>query len=80
MLALDELIDEGYLAILYFAFVFFGVTLALQSIILEADPSQIASRVALKTDPSSGGDVPFSEQTLSQALSTAKSITRSLLK
>ncbi len=47
-------------------------------VIFEADPSVIAGRVAMK---GADNDVPLSEQTISQALQTAKEqIARSLLK
>ncbi len=50
-------------------------------IVLEADPTQIAARVSMKTEGgAAAADVPITEQAFSQALSTAKSITRSLLK
>ena len=50
-------------------------------IVLEADPTQIATRVSMKSpDGTSAEGGAFSDQALQQALSTAKSIGRSLLK
>jgi hypothetical protein len=47
------------------------------SIILETDPSVVASRVSMR---GGDGDVPLSEQTFSQALASAKEqLARSLL-
>lgn len=49
------------------------------SIILESDPTLLASRVT-RREPSAG-DIPLAEQTLSQALQTARDqLARSLLK
>jgi len=49
----------------------------IHSIILEIDPQAITQRVALKTET----DVPLSEQTVTQALQSAKdSITKAILK
>ena len=48
-----------------------------RSIILETDPSVVASRVSMR---GGDGDVPLSEQTFSQALASAKEqLARSLL-
>ena len=48
-----------------------------RSIILETDPSVVASRVSMRGGE---GDVPLSEQTFSQALASAKEqLARSLL-
>ena len=52
-------------------------TLRSRSIILETDPSVVASRVSMR---GGDGDVPLSEQTFSQALASAKEqLARSLL-
>lgn len=50
-------------------------------LILETDPQLVASRVSMRNTDSPGFDVPFTEQTFSQALASAKEhFARSLLK
>ena len=58
---------------------FLAANLTLSSIVLECDSSQIASRVSL-VGAESGQNAPFSEQSLSQALQSAKIFSRALLK
>ncbi|GMH36553.1 hypothetical protein BSKO_04421 [Bryopsis sp. KO-2023] len=50
-------------------------------LILETDPQVVASRVSMRSADSPGFDVPFAEQTFSQAFASAKEhLARSLLK
>lgn len=69
MLAMDEICDGGYVIKLSFFLSVLVLIFLISSIIIEADPSSVVSRVALRND-----DIPIGEQTVAQVTNAIHSL------
>lgn len=69
MLAMDEICDGGYVINLRVLLSVLVLIFFLSSIIIEADPGSVVSRVALRND-----DIPIGEQTVAQVTNAIHSL------
>lgn len=69
MLAVDEICDGGYVMSYEFIIFYSYCAFLIFSIIIEADPTSVVSRVALRND-----DIPIGEQTVAQVTNAIHSL------